>query len=989
MGADFDNYRDLHGIDAATIRESAEDPRINAQTIQALEDELVHDETSVADALEGDIEAGTRNNPAQARQVAQGLAQKGYYAVGLMNQFAAAVDVFDAAVADLNTRLATAIQRRNDTNDDLPEEDRSSGSEISSAAKAALQGEYDTAVEALDTAADEVAAKFAQGPTPENVRELFREGLIPLEQQSLWPDMALTPDDKREAYQNAIENGTMPDFSTMTQDEVQAYLSDNPSISADMAVLMASASLSPALTNLVNAQAALDADLLNTAIDDPDPDADTLARIDEATQRLAAINDSIGPGADDGKMTAAQADYIENFLNTVGADNLAKLPEVVRSAAQESLPGSVLPSQVDDMVRQRLAPIADSILNYSNPDVQRPDAGIDRAGYNGGSTFTPADGRITVSEMPQAIQDLTAMRLGYDNGPGSRLGVEPDEYTTNGPGRNGQRTYEEIDQDQFSSVLNYDKYSGYADLMSSASDDVEGGADYSQALGEQAIQARQDLNAISETASDTVIGHEGTGSGRGVGPAEYAHLTLNATDGPMSDMLGVTARSEDGSSQLLLDDDNRQSLLSLDWADSDGATDVITSGTDRDPAGGGDTEQQARAAAAIMGDVAEDPDVWNGRMNEAMEDAVLDTGLRWVDTFGVAGDPEAGVDPDGRDSLGRDVGPTIAMTDAAKENFMLFAAGTGDEQAVRFQAGLTHYGNQLINDALSGGGDLPSNAQGDNLKNALAWSGTADGRMGAANIQSTMNAMGEENDVEVATAIAENREIAANKAATTFLTSIATSGAGAIPGAGPFISAGAGALSGPIIDSIFEEQPVPDFDSFEDNRRTQLIDEAAENAAASRDYRFAGLVAGQYADDPQYSHLYTSDGQLRDFNDLSGVEKREVTNLGANLYEDFNERHPGMSPVTRADTYDESFRLTLDDAGVNQDEDDPDETAEEREERERDEAAAEEAALRRLLYGDNQHDWERWNDTTPQTPHPRQQPSPRESPYDTTVGAND
>lgn len=320
---------------------------------------------------------------------------------------------------------------------------------------------------------------------------------------------------------------------------------------------------------------------------------------------------------------------------------------------------------------------------------------------------------------------------------------------------------------------------------------------------------------------------------------------------------------------------------------------------------------------------------------------------------------------------------------------MLFAAGSGDEQAVRFQAGLTHYGNQLIHDATDPSSDLPGNDRSDQVKSALTWAGRAEGRMEAANIQSAMNGMNGEHDETVAQAIADNRETAANKTAATFITSIATSGAGAIPGAGPFISAGAGALSGPIIDEIFQEQPVPDYDSYEDNERADLIQQAHEQAEFSRDYRFAGLVASQYADDPTYASLYDSNGQLRPLEDLSGLEKDKIGLLGDNLYEDFNEAHPDQSPLNRAETYDEAFDNTLGTATVNLQEDDPDESAEDRQEREQREQEAADERLRQLLYGDNERDWDRWNESTPQTPHPRQRLEPRESPYDTTVGAND
>ncbi len=978
--ADFPTYGENNGgATAASIREAVSEPTTHTQTLETLVNDLASDAQGARSQIEGDVADIAAANPEAAGQTAQNLARNGYFAVGLINRFADAVETYDQEVEALNATLHTNTSQKYQQLRRMGEDPVYA--EVKADEKAKLQGQFSQLVSTLDTAEDTAVTGFQGGaPSAEEAKALMLAGYLPMGAAGLWPNLSLTPDERRQGYEEAVRNGTMPDFSQMPPEEVDEYLADHPEISQDITALMALPTLSPALTSLVEAQSRADARVLNDAMEG-DPDAETLEQVEAATERLGVINAAI---ADGHLMTAAQGNYIESWVNTVGADNLAALPGVVRDAVQTSTPGHLLPPQIDELVRERLAPVGESILNYSNPAVHRDDAGVDQAGYQG-STFTPADGRITLAEMPTAIQELTEMRLGYDNGPDGRLGIAPDESTRQG-GRGGSYTYETIDQDQFSSVLNYDKYSGYAELLSSAGDHVEGGADFSQALGEQAIQARQDLNAIAETASETTIGYEGNAHGRGPGNPVHAHLTLNAHDGPMSEMLGVTARSEDGSSQLLLDEDSRQSLLALDWTDDTGATDVITAGTDRQPEGGGDPVLQARAAEAILSDVGAEPEQWADRMNEGMEDAVLDTGLRWVDTFGISGDTGAGVDENGRDVLGREIGPTISLPDDVKEHFLQFAAGTGDEQAARFQGGLTHYGNTLITEALSSDSGS-GNAQSDRLKSALAWSGLAEGRMGAANIQWAMNEMGGEHDEAVAQAIAENRQIAANKTAATFVASIAGSASSAIPGAGPFISAGVGALSGPIIDEIFQENPVPDYDSYEDNERLAAIDQAREDGAYSRDYRFASLVAAQYADAPEYANLFTADGRLRPLDDLSGSEKDQLGNLGDNLYEDFNEGHPGQSPVTRAETYDEAYSNAIDDAGVNQNEADPDETDEEREEREESEAAAEDQRRRELLYGANQRDWDEWNRDNPPTGY-RRAPQPRESPYDTVPGAN-
>ncbi|MGJ9414493.1 hypothetical protein ACHAAC_17465, partial [Aeromicrobium sp. CF4.19] len=102
----FKNYGDLHdGVTGDTIRAAAEDPNENANVIAALASELAEDEQHVAGDVEGAIEAGTRTNPAQVQLAASELAQAGYYAVGLLKEFATSVDTFDDGVEELNDQL--------------------------------------------------------------------------------------------------------------------------------------------------------------------------------------------------------------------------------------------------------------------------------------------------------------------------------------------------------------------------------------------------------------------------------------------------------------------------------------------------------------------------------------------------------------------------------------------------------------------------------------------------------------------------------------------------------------------------------------------------------------------------------------------------------------------------------------------------------------------------------------------------------------------
>ncbi|WP_374999746.1 hypothetical protein [Aeromicrobium sp. CTD01-1L150] len=232
---DFDNYADLHeGVTGDTIRAAADDPNQNANVISALSSELGEDEQHVAGDIEGDIEAGTRTNPAQVQQDASQLAQAGYYAVGLLKQFAASVDTFDEGVAELNRRLRSdyATARRwigqaaaHEDEDPPPE------SETWNNIRANLEPEYRDLDTALEESAENIAGMFEAGPTDDNVKELILAGLIPMAVAGRhWPDITLTSREKFDAYQAAVENGTLPAIDDMTEAERKAFLAENPGL---------------------------------------------------------------------------------------------------------------------------------------------------------------------------------------------------------------------------------------------------------------------------------------------------------------------------------------------------------------------------------------------------------------------------------------------------------------------------------------------------------------------------------------------------------------------------------------------------------------------------------------------------------------------------------------------------------------------------------------------------------------------------------------
>ncbi len=210
MVDDFQDYRDMHGTDAAGIRAAAENPRNDATALASLASELEQDESAVVEDIEGAIVEGTRTNPQQVTVIAADLARNGEFAVALLHEFAAAVETFDSSVEELNEELRSQTMEvwraeHNGTPTSDPLDDPRSYAEIKGSIKAQLKTRYDDAMRLLDDAAEETAATFEQGPTEANVRNLVMSGFLPLSLLSLWPDITLTDSQRRLALERGAE----------------------------------------------------------------------------------------------------------------------------------------------------------------------------------------------------------------------------------------------------------------------------------------------------------------------------------------------------------------------------------------------------------------------------------------------------------------------------------------------------------------------------------------------------------------------------------------------------------------------------------------------------------------------------------------------------------------------------------------------------------------------------------------------------------------
>ncbi len=229
------------GVTGDAVRSAAAAPASSATAIQSLAGELEGDQVRAAQAIEGDIATGVAANPQAARAIAQNLAAKGQYAVGLLRMFAVDVDEFDSTVDGINrdyhSRVSSALHAaRHDPDQRVGTIDPV---DVGAGIEADLKARHLKAQGVIDDAADTIASMFRQGPTDDNVCDLIRAGLIPLSSASLYPSLTLTADDTRVALNAAvhamvlrmIEDGTLPrEVGAMSPEDFRAYLIEHPDL---------------------------------------------------------------------------------------------------------------------------------------------------------------------------------------------------------------------------------------------------------------------------------------------------------------------------------------------------------------------------------------------------------------------------------------------------------------------------------------------------------------------------------------------------------------------------------------------------------------------------------------------------------------------------------------------------------------------------------------------------------------------------------------
>lgn len=855
------------------IRSSAENVHGRARAVHALAGEVDKEHRSAVAAVEGDLHGPVAAAPEDATSTASKLGRETMYAAATLRLFAHGVDVFDGEVNQVNSMMFVLhhqpeYRRGGETAEEMRQGAISSGNR-----------QYRTAESNLDDVAEQVVSML-NNSSKANIRKLFYLGYMPLDAPEYFPNVHFTAQDYAKAVQAKIEAGELPDFSSMSDKEVETYLKNHPELAQVMPHLLGVRNPSADVTAMVSGQARVDAKLLKGAVDGKVDDAGVLAQIGQAERFIKIINDRLANG---GKMTAAEHSYLFTWFNTVGADDLAGLSKTV-SSHLPPVPGYAQ----QGMMTSYVGVVSNAILNLSRPSLQRVTQ-YDNTVRIGRGAFSPTlrefdlnkDGVLDVHDMPQAIQDLMSMRIG-ESAHGYRWG-DVDEHGN-------------PESDSLSHVQNLEKFRGFASLMAAST--VTGGSEFSQDLGEYAIQAKQDLNALQANARRL------TGWG-GVNEEEWQGLQTTLSDYPVSTLLGVTARNEDASANMLLDGDDRNALLGMNWDAGSGAADVIRAGTDRDPDGGGGSYTQAEAAKALFTEIASDHFQYGARMNEQVSDAVIDSGITWMDTFGANGtgdgiDDDGHYDPDvdvivgGEDALGREIPFTLDMDDATRANFLQFVSGAGDSDAVRFHAAATVYSQGLISHALDHG--TPTQ-----VHEAMAYAGRLDGNITASDYESAIDHQEDKDDQAQAAHDAAVRRHAALKSALNFTIGTAATIGGAVqPELAPFLAVGAGAGTG-IVDQVIDDGPDPV--PYAPQVREGLFDADQKGSSHTRDYLLFGamLQTQNQGSEAINSGHYDIDGIVTQNADgsysaksLADIESREdpQTSLSAVVSDYYNDVWP-------------------------------------------------------------------------------------------------
>lgn len=208
MGSPFGDFSDEfahgHKTTQASIEAAVTDPEKHAGVLRTVATGLQADGRQIGSQVAGDIKKLLVDSPQTARAQAASLAANGFFATGILKRFAHDVGVFDTKATKANTDYHTRCRSMDNIARHDP--DVRSGA-VTYDAKAAHKSIYDDinaetyrpAHKAMETAIQSTITDFKNGPTNATLRELIKEGYLPLSAELLYPGLKLTPAERRQA----------------------------------------------------------------------------------------------------------------------------------------------------------------------------------------------------------------------------------------------------------------------------------------------------------------------------------------------------------------------------------------------------------------------------------------------------------------------------------------------------------------------------------------------------------------------------------------------------------------------------------------------------------------------------------------------------------------------------------------------------------------------------------------------------------------------
>jgi hypothetical protein len=531
------------------------------------------------------------------------------------------------------------------------------------------------------------------------------------------------------------------------------------------------------------------------------PGQQGLDALDKGLETFAGIQERLENGR---PLTADERDYATGFAQTLGEDGLTRLTRYAHDSARAATPATVAPDRWDDLVKTRyegtLAPLGTTFAAMAEP--------------------TQPGAPASAANLPPAVQGLLDTRLGFDGGRGTRY---PNDAALEPAVAGGARENKIL-----AKLDGADRLQAASDLFAAST--VAPNEALAKDLAGTAVRMKQDLNSVQDATSWTLSWPGGAST---PDAATLGRLDALVDDHTAGELLSTAARDGDSAAAILRDDHLRAPVLGLNWeTGAQGAADVVAHGTNRDAATGGGGEAQARAAQAVVSEIASDPKGYAGRMSAPVTDAVADMGGTYMDAFAASPAASSGYVPDRVDSVGRSMGPSFQLTADDSVNFLRYIGSTDDQHATDFQAQAKLYSHADLTAAFRSGD--PQAVTG-----ALQTAGRLDGAITQANVESRL---GDVADADARAKAAYQASVLAEKADNQLRNVMVVAGReliNEIPGVSSITAVGAEIAKGwNNYDATPPPGPTPELP----HATAEITAEANRAQAVNRDVLIAGAM---------------------------------------------------------------------------------------------------------------------------------------------------